>query len=192
MSAVPPDEAEAPPGAPPDSEAPALVLPPVSRRVQAGVRRMSRTIAWAQRLGEPRCAPPLPSIEIRLRALAVVDGEPDHMTALRTGAEPRPLDRPGIIEEQLTRITPQFFLRNTRRLERHGDTRISDWEYNVLRDEGWRDDLAASRSLRPAERPIDASTGRDALVEQVAQRQKLVVDTPWHQLFGRREPSGTT
>ena len=199
MSAAPPDEAEAPlgqvevpPGAPTDPEAATLTLPPISRRVQAGVRHMARTITWAHRLGEPRCAPPLPSVEIRLRDLAVVDGEPDHMTAIHTGGEPRPLDRPSAIEEQITRITPQFFLRNTRRLERHADTRISDWEYNLLRDDGWREDLAAARSLGPAERPIDAPTGRDALVEQVAQRQKLVVDTPWHQLFGRREPSGST
>jgi hypothetical protein len=169
-----------------------LRLSRLSARVQAGTRRMGRTVAWAHKVGEPRCLPQRRPLETPVRELSTLDTDPDHLTALNLTTDPRPLDRPNWLEEELTRITPQFFLRNTRRMERHADLRLSEWEYNILRDLDWQADLEAARDLRPGLRPINAPTGRDALVEQVAQRRKLVIDTPWHQLFGRRDPSQTS
>lgn len=174
------------------SERPALRLSPLTARVLDGARRMGNAAAWAHRVGAPRILPERAPLETPVRELATLDADPDHMTALHFGDDPRPLGRPNWLEDELTRITPQFFLRNTRRMERHADLRLSEWEYNILRDLDWQADLEAARDLSRGERPINAPTGRDALDEQVALRRKLVVDTPWHQNFGRREPSGST
>jgi hypothetical protein len=129
-----------------------------------------------------------PDLDTEPAELAQVDADPGSMLRVKATDDPRPVDRPDAMEDQLACVTPQFFLRNTHRTERYGDP---DWlEYQVLTydDRSWREALQPrSRAPRRAlgDMPDLAS---HCLAMEVAEKSLLMVETRWHEHFGRPDP----
>jgi len=100
-------------------------------------------------------------------------------------ATTRPVRRSAQVSEQLDIRTPQFFLRNTRRLERYGDP---DWIETIrrpVRDMGhWGDVEDASRcAVERTDLKPDLASTRLAML--LAERHVVMVETPWNEVFGR-------
>ncbi|MCA9560890.1 MAG: hypothetical protein KC583_20220, partial [Myxococcales bacterium] len=95
---------------------------------------------------------------------------------------------PDAIVEQLGTITPQFFLRNTHRVQSQADPAWLDFERRTTRVEGWRADLEAARRCQgpPRREAPDLASPRLAML--VAERRVVMVETRWHTLYGRPDP----
>ena len=142
----------------------------------------------------PRLPPPVSAALARLdpelvRPPQTLDqvADPDAMTCLRPGADPRPLGRPDAVEDQLTQRTPQFFLRHTRRVERAADPDHLDRVWRPLRDLDWAADLGWSRTCGPPREPAPVLASA-ALGMHVAEHRALVVETRWPTIYGRPDP----
>lgn len=177
----------------PEGSAAPLAVPPLSAAIQRGADRLARPITRLAHVGEPRMPlPEPPSIDSIARDLSGVDPDPDGMTRIRVGDTPPEMARPDAIESQLGRVTPQFVLRNTQRLTRTADPEHLEREWALLRDESWREELAFAR--RGGDRVTvnpEALGGRRAFAQQVAERRKLMVESRWHERFGRPDPPET-
>ncbi len=172
------------------SEGAGLTLPPLSAAIQRGARALARGAERLAHVGEPRIDLPDAPLESRVQPLSTLDLDPDHLTRLRYGEDPRPLERPDGLRDQLERVTPQFHLRDTWRVTRVATPDALEREWVILRDESWRDQLTWARRGGDSVRvDLTAHSGRSALDEHVAQRQDLMVKTRWHERFGRPDPS---
>lgn len=149
---------------------------------------MGAAMRRAEAVGEPRIAREPPEL-VPERPLPVKLG-PDpagEMSRLKPDVS-RPVERPPETEDQLALRTPQFFLRNTMRLERYGDP---DWIETIRRPvreiTHWDDlrDAARCAVERPELDPETASTVLDMLL---AERRVVMVETRWHEVFGRPDP----
>lgn len=165
-----------------------LALPRLSARVQAGAQHLQGGVNRLAHVGEPRIA----TLDLPSKAppeLSQIDADPGHMLTLDSSKAPRPLDRPDGVNDQLERVTAQFFLRNTVRLERFVDTDALEWEWSVLRTNDWQAELAEARACRHRDangEAMPAPTG--PINEHMAQRHSLMVDSRWSEQFGRPDP----
>lgn len=152
---------------------------------------MGRNTFAAARMGEPRIrtldfsdlkAPP---------ELGQVDPDPANMARLKVTSEPRAVERPDAVWDQLEQVTPQFFLRNTERLERYADEKHLDYlEWRAFRDTTWWDDLDAAHRCSAERADIAPVTATQAVLSCMAEQRVLVVETRWHEHFGRPDPVG--
>src|SRR5690606_36362161 len=114
-----------------------------------------------------------------------------HMARLKVTSEPRAVERPDAVWDQLEQVTPQFFLRNTERLERYADEKHLDYlEWRAFRDVTWWDDLAATHACRVELADIAPATATEMVLSSMAEQRVLVVETRWHEHFGRPDPVG--
>jgi hypothetical protein len=161
---------------------------PVSACVQALADVMLARGRDAENLGEPRLKPIDIAIESRVVELGRVEPDPAKMLRVKATTEPRPVERPDAIVDQLRTITPQFFLRNTHRAESQADPDWLDFERRVTRAEDWRDDLEAARRCQGAPRAEAPDLASPLLAMLVAERRVVMVETRWHTLYGRPDP----
>lgn len=164
-------------------------LPPLSPQTE-------RILAAAARVGAPafrtnvRDDLPLlePDLDTEPADLVRIDADPGSMLRVKATGTPRLVDRPDAMEDQLERVTPQFFLRNTHRTERYGDPVWLDYEVLVYDDRTW------TEALRPAPRALAGAMSATpdlashCMAMELAERSLLVVSTPWHEQFGRPDP----
>lgn len=165
-----------------------LELFPRSRFIGERARAMGANLRRAEAVGAPRIGLPQPEL-VPERPLPVKLG-PDpagDMSRLKPGAV-RDVGRPDALEDQLAIRTPQFFLRNTLRLELYADP---DWIETVrtpLRPTGhWGDVQEAARCGPPRPR-LDADTASTVLDMHLAERRVVMVESRWHEVFGRPDP----
>lgn len=167
----------------PEEAAAQLELTATSSRIQRNSRQMSRTVRWSDRLGEVRCLPDRPVLQSKIKVPESPD--PEALTAIRTSSEPRVLERPYAVEDYLEERTPQFFLRNTRRLTKEAGISYYDWEYNILREGGGMADFRPWRAEADPDLSIRTPTGRDLVAQTRAEQHQLLNNTPWQEKFGR-------
>lgn len=170
-------------GDPPEA---ALQPSRTSDRIRAGAAHMTGAIDRLDHVGRPR----LPVV--------IDDGiAPERPPLARLGPDPagemsrlkpdttRPVQRPHTIDEQLRVITPQFFLRNTARLERYGDP---DWIETIrrpVRDVRFWDDLDQAGGCRFERADFEVDTSSVRLAMLLAERRVVMIETRWHEVFGR-------
>lgn len=168
-----------------------LTVPPLSARIHAEAQHR-----WFKRprLGSTWTPPGVEGlirgISRPIQELAQVEPDPEGMTVLKGIDDPRDLERPGATEMHLEDITPQFFLRNTHRLERFADPRQLDF-YGFIeleeREDPWID-IEVSRQcggeyIKTGLEIVETASGEVA--SHVADRHRLVVETAWADTFGR-------
>ena len=111
------------------------------------------------------------------------------MTRLKVTEAPRELERPHKVDAALETVTPQFFLRNTYRAERFADHEdLLELGYAVYRDLEFREYLEDARLCRFDRRDRGIEFARNKLRLLVAERRAVMVDTAWHEIFGRPDP----
>jgi hypothetical protein len=169
------------------SSPPDLQLPPISARIARHLARLDARLPDA--FVPPSSRGPvdtvLRDISREPRPLAQFV-EPRRMLRLKVTDEPRAVERPAETDDQLAEATPQFILRNTDRLERDADTdELIYSEYKAFRDAlPWDEVSAAHRCERPPLDPAEElSSHKIALL--LAERRVVMVETPWHELYGR-------
>lgn len=170
-----------------DAERP-LELAPVSRRIQRGVDAMCGALTRSDAIGRPRIRFHTP-IEPRDHEMARIDPDPAHMSRLKVTEAPREIERPASTWEAFERLTSQFILRNTHRIERYTD--MSLYEYVRVADGRLR--LARlvallAEALAGAEPPIGQPLGSAGAHAWRAEREVLMGATRWSELFGRPDP----
>ncbi|MCA9527801.1 MAG: hypothetical protein KC933_37465 [Myxococcales bacterium] len=100
-------------------------------------------------------------------------------------AEPRPVEPPPEVERWMTEVTPQFFLRNTWRVDRPDTDIRQEFEHFT-----WLERVEPPAALvqesfvRPGPE-VEAAPA--ALRSYLAERAALMVE-PWHLRFGRPDP----
>jgi hypothetical protein len=165
---------------------PDLVPTPQTDRIHRACERLGRGPRLPRPLNtalarlDPDLVGPPPSLDR-------VDADPDTMVRLKAGAEARPLGRPDAVEDQVTQLTPQFFLRHTHRAERAADPDDLERTWRPLRDQDWAEDLQWSRTCasHAGPPPVLASA---ALAMHVAEHRALVVETRWPSIYGKPDP----
>jgi hypothetical protein len=168
-----------------DSPPPSLL----SRRIGAAAQRLSARHPdhAAARLGRMRIRPVEVTLDTTPPDLTRIDPDPAHIQRCKVTEDPKPLERPPAVDDQLEVITPQFFLRNTERLERYADVEWLEFEAKRIRDDdvaGALEDARRCTFERPDPRAELASA---RMRVNVAERRVLMLDTPWSDSFGRRE-----
>lgn len=185
-----------PPGDTPRGASPALSptpplppLTPTTRRIQAHTAAMSRRLNRSEAIGRPRIDGVIDDALLRTPPeLARLGPDPaDAMTRIKTG-QIRDLDRPDALVDQLARITPQFTLRNTARIERFADPTWIETTTRPIRDVNfWQDVTDAARCA--VERPdLAPETSSIRLAMLLAEREVVMVETRWNEVFGRPDP----
>lgn len=158
----------------------------IDRRAQA----MGANLRRAEATGQPRIGRPRPPL-VPERPLPVKLG-PDpagEMSRLKPDVS-RPVERPYEVEEQLAIRTPQFFLRNTMRLERYADPDWIETSRRSVRDTAhWADAREAAR-CGPARPELDLDTASTLLDMHLAERRVVMVESRWQEVFGRPDPAG--
>lgn len=165
----------------------------MSARIQAEAHNR-----WARRpsLAPERVFPTIEELErginVPIRDLAQLEPDPESMTNLKGIDEPRDFERPDEIETALERFTPQFFLRNTHRMEKFADVHWLD-SYTFIevdgRDDPWVD-IEVARSCCgdfAKVRLANLELTSKVMASLVADRRHLVVETAWADTFGRAE-----
>lgn len=185
-------------GAPGDAPAPAAEpaepalppLTPLSRRIAHHSAAMGRLLARCEATGEPRIDGVAdPTLVRPPTELARLGPDPaDAISQIKPGRT-RDLQRPDALEDQLDLRTPQFFLRNTARLERFGDPTWIETTYRPVRDVAYWDDLDFARrgAIEPLD--VDPDTSSIQLAMVVAERHVVMVETRWNEVFGRPDPT---
>lgn len=180
------------PPAPASNEAGAPLPPlaPLSRRIAHHADAMGRLLARCEATGEPRIDGIADESLVRPPVeLAQIGPDPaDAISRIKPGRT-RELERPNALDEQLEQRTPQFFLRNTARLERYGDPSWIETTYRPLRSvDHWSDlDFARQGAVEAIDLEPDTSSIRLAIV--VAERRVVMVETRWNEVFGRPDPA---
>ena len=167
-------------------------LSPTSRRILKEFEHLETRslLRAAERLGRVRFRPFEPMLGREQPDLTKIDPDPAGMQTVKVTLEPRGMERPPRVEDDLERCTPQFFLRNTWRLEKYADPNDIEVDYQILRE---TTDLnayfeEARRCAFQAGERHPVLTSEEMRVS-VAQRRVLMVETPWHKIFGRVEPA---
>jgi hypothetical protein len=171
---------------------PADLLPfPLSERIARGLARLEARLPdrFSPCGTAPRIDVQLREITPEPRPIERVDGDPGHMLRLKVTGEPRAVERPSATDDALAEATPQFVLRNTWRAEAEADTeRLFEYRYQTVRELTHWDDVRAAHHCE-LERPelLGEFTTRK-IAQWVAERRVVMVETPWHELYGRPEP----
>lgn len=177
---------------PATSGLPTPTLPPIgrlSRLIQHNAAAMTRVGLASEATAQPLIQGVFDEDLLRPPVeLARLGPAPDDaMTRIKTGRT-RDFERPDAIVDQLERITPQFFLRNTARVERYADPNWIETSTVTVRDFGhWDDVRDAARCA--TERPgFDPETSSVRLAMLLAEREVVMVETRWNEVFGRPDP----
>ncbi len=166
----------------------ALPLFERSARIGAHARAMGENLRRAEATGEPRIARPRPPL-VPERPLPVKLG-PDpagEMSRLKPDVS-RPVERPHAVDEQLTIRTPQFFLRNTMRLERYADPDWIETHRRTVRETAHWDDARAAARCGSERLDLDVDTASTVLDMHLAERRVVMVESRWQEVFGRPDP----
>ncbi len=161
----------------------------LSRVIAAAAERMSARSpdVAAARIGRLRMRPVEVTLDTEPPDLAQFDPDPASFQVCKVTQEPRPIERPDILDDQLERVTPQFFLRNTERLERYADPDFVEFDARPVRDADVDDFLTAARRCGVDRPDLTEDLASVQLRVNVAQRRALMLDTAWSESFGRRE-----
>lgn len=161
---------------------------PLSRFIGRQAEAMTAAGRAAEAIGAPRIARPGPPLVPERPPINRLGEDPaGEMSRLKPDVT-RPVERPYAVEEQLEIQTPQFFLRNTMRLERYADPDWIETDTREVRDLGYWDDITdAARCAveRPSLTPDTASVLHAMLL---AERRVVMIETRWHEVFGRPDP----
>ncbi len=161
-------------------------LPPLAPLTERILAAAGRTIAPAFReTAREDLALITPDLDTEPADLRRVNADPESMLRIKATGEPRAVGRPDVIEDQIREITPQFFLRDTQRAERYGDAESLEWGTLTYADRSW----ARARFGLSREREARVDLASRVLAMEVAQRSALVVETRWHEHFGRPDPA---
>lgn len=169
------------------TDAPDLRPFPLSERIRRGLDRLEARLpsAFEPRRHAPRIGEALPSIHTRLVPLGRIDVDPGRMLRLKVTGEPREVGRPDATERALETCTPQFFLRDTWRVERYADPDDLEVEDRFVRDLSFHEDLArAHRCVRERPALLDRFNS-DEIAVLLAEKRVVMVETAWHELYGR-------
>ncbi len=172
-------------------EAPTLVLPATSRRVTRLADRLAarHPERAALRIGRLRIRPVECELDTEPPDLTKIDTDPAHMQGVKVTEEPRPMERPERVHDDLERCTPQFTLRNTWRMEKTGDPDWLDFERRDVSVQSVAEDLALARGCRFDRGDRSPSLTSEEIRVSVARRRVLMVETRWCSIFGRAEPA---
>lgn len=178
-----------PSGRPRGASPPLPPLTATTRRIHTHTAAMSHRLAQSEAIGRPRIDGVIDDALLRTPPeLARLGPDPaDAMTRIKTGRT-RDLDRPDALVDQLACITPQFTLRNTARLERYADPTWIETTTRPIRDvHFWQDVTDAARCA--VERPdLAPETSSIRLAMLLAEREVVMVETRWNEVFGRPDP----
>jgi hypothetical protein len=168
-----------------------LELTPTSRRIG---RLADRLVARhpeqaAARIGRLRIRPVECELDTEPPDLTRIDTDPAHMQGVKVTEEPRPMDRPERVHDDLETCTPQFTLRNTWRMEKNGDPEWLDFERRDVSVQSVAEDLELARSCRFDRGDRTPSLTSEEIRVSVARRRVLMVETRWCSIFGRAEPA---
>ncbi|MCB9551812.1 MAG: hypothetical protein H6705_07995 [Myxococcales bacterium] len=172
--------------------APGAALPPlapISRRIGEAAAAMTRLGERLETLAAPRIDGVADETLVRPPVeLAQIGPDPaDAISRIKPGRS-RDLDRPDAMVDQLKVVTPQFFLRSTARLERYADPSWIETTTRPVRDFGFWDDIAAA-SRCAGERPdLAPETSSIRLAMLLAEREVVMIETRWNEVFGRPDP----
>lgn len=125
-----------------------------------------------------------PDLDTEPADLSSIDPDPASMLRLKATGAPREVERPDAVEDQIKLITPQFFLRDTHRTERYADAEWLEWQSRTYDDRAW---LRTAGGMPPAA-PRAPDLASRVLATEVAERAAVVVETRWHEHFGRPDP----
>lgn len=171
----------------PDAPASSLESFPLSRRIASGLERMSQAVTFGEEVGVPRLGVADESIAREQPQVNLVDPDPDQMARLKVGRV-REVERGFEVDDQLEIKTPQFFLRHTHRVERFADDRWLEYTYDQIRDQGYIADLRDVHRCHFEKWAGSEDLSSLRVAQYLADRHKLVVDTPWRDVFGRPDP----
>lgn len=166
-------------------------LSPTSRRILKEIEHLERRSPEraALRLGRVRFKPFEATLDTEPPELTKIDPDPAGMQRVKVTLEPREMERPARVEDDLERCTPQFFLRNTWRQEKYADPNDIEVDYQILREttdvQSYLDDARRCAFQAGEKHPVLTS---EEMRVSVAHRRVLMVETQWHQIFGRGEP----
>ena len=116
-----------------------------------------------------------------------IDPDPEHLTRLKATTA-REVDRPPAINKALTRVVPQFFLRNTDRVERYASTRHLEFTGRELINLDFLDDVEAARRCHFDRFDLRFESSSLLVAMLLAERNVVMVETRWHEVFGRPDP----
>ncbi len=161
-------------------------LAPQTERILAATARMGApTFRISAREDLPLLEPDLDTEPADLRQL---DADPGSMLRVKATGEPRAVERPDAMEDQLECVTPQFFLRNTHRNERYGDPDWLDYQVLTYDDRAWTEALKPGLRAPPRALSDMPDLASHRLAMEVAEKSLLMVETRWHEQFGRPDP----
>lgn len=140
-------------------------------------------------IGRIRIRPVEANLDTEPPDLTTIDADPAHMQRLKVTEEPRTLERPDRVSDDLRTCTPQFVLRNTWRTEMYSNSESLDFEHRTLGVESIGDYLQDARRCRFTRGDTTATLTSDELRVSVALRRVLMVETRWNSIFGRAEPA---
>lgn len=168
-----------------------LELPRTTRAILAGCARLERRHPEraAERIGRVRIHPVEPDLDTTPPDLTKIDTDPAHMQGVKVTEEPRTMERPDRVADDLDLRSPQFTLRNTWRLEKYADTQSLDFErkdLSVASLAGYLDEARRCHFERP---DITPSLTSEEIRVSVALRRVLMIETRWSSIFGRAEPA---
>lgn len=170
------------------AELAALPLFERSRYIGERARAMGENLRRAEATGEPRIARPrAPMVAERPLPVKLGPDPAGEMSRLKPDVS-RPVERPYEVDEQLAIRTPQFFLRNTMRIELYGDP---DWiettRRHVRHTDHW-DTVGEAARCGPARPELDVDTASTLLDMHLAERRVVMVESRWQEVFGRPDP----
>lgn len=174
-----------------DAPRPDLVLTRTSRKILNEFQHMEGRLPdhAAALIGRMRMRPVEPTIDTEPPDLTTIDPDPAHMQRLKVTEEPRDMERPDRVHDDLEHCTPQFILRNTWRAEKYGDPDSLDFEYKSVGAEALGDYLEDARKCRFTRGDRTPTLTSDEMRVSVALRRVLMVETRWNSIFGRAEPA---
>lgn len=167
----------------------ALAPTRLSRVIAAAAERMSARApdVAAARIGRLKMRPIEVTLDTEPADLAQFDPDPASFQVCKVTQEPRAIERPDVVVDQLERVTPQFFLRNTERLERYADPDFVEFDARPVRDADANDFLATARRCGVDRPDLTEDLASVQLRVNLAQRRALMIDSAWSESFGRRE-----
>lgn len=169
----------------------ALALPSTTLRIGALAARLDARHPdhAAARIGRLRIRPVDCELDTEPPDLTKIDTDPAHMQAVKVTDEPRPMERPERVRDDLETCTPQFTLRNTWRFEKTGDPDFLDFERRDVSVQSVADDLALARACRFERGELMPALTSEEIGVSVSRRRVLMVETRWCSIFGRADPA---
>lgn len=165
-----------------------LVPTPTSDRIDASYRRLEARLPdrFLPPGTTPRIGAPTRSLHREVRDIVFAEGDPGKMLRLKVTREPRAIERPAALDDALSIVTPQFILRNTHRDTRDADpNELDQLQRRRLREPLPWDDVRDAHRCGAARADPTLEHTADKIALLVAERRVVMLDTPWHELYGR-------